>query len=478
MVSNLDNFQRVTRSREDSEGRDAPCLSVIVPVFNAEPYLVEFLNTIESQTFKDFEIILIDDKSTDRSLAILTEYQHCDERIKVLTLAVNSGASAARNKGIENAKGLYVRFIDCDDLLPQDSFELLCNAAMAYGSDVVKGYLYSYDHTSNTVAENHWGGRSYAHEQKINQPLRNLPELWNLYDHHSMIVRRSLLQDFNIRYPVLKNFQDPPMMAQVLSAAATISIIPYNVYLYVSGRNEQSILRSCWTLDNYEALLHGYEIMLRHLAENGLTQVVTYKICTFARDWFAKLLLMHNWQASDRMHALFRRIDSIASTYHLQLFQPHDPPYIRIFFTLLAAKRDTEAHFFLHQLVIHNNAYRLQTLLIECPALVSHVHSVGGADTLSGFSVVTAHIISAMAALCVDVYDKVVLRLDFGEMLARYLSDRESFLLYLQLLKVLGGTLVVTMHGSNQALMSTHRAHLESVLPAVLELADSVRHER
>lgn len=451
-----------------------PFLSIIVPVYNAEPYLALFLQNVLAQTFIDFELILVDDKSTDTSLSILEQYKQLDSRIRVVALEKNAGASVARNKGIDHAKGLYVRFIDCDDLLPQDSFGLLCNAAMAYGSDVVKGYLYSYDLTSGRVAENHWGGRSYAQEQKINQPLRDLPELWNLYDHHSMIVRRSLLQNFNISYPVLKNFQDPPMMAQVLSAAATISLIPHNVYLYVSGRNVQSILRSRWTFENYEALLHGYEIMLRHLSEKGLTQVVAYKISTFARDWFAKLLLMHDWQTSDRMHALFRQMDSIVSNYHVQLFQPHDPPYIRIFFTLLAAKRDTEAHFFLHQLVIHNNANRLQTLLIECPALVQHVHRVGGADSSSGFSVITAHIVSAMAALCVDVYDKVVLRLDFGEVMARYLPDRESFLLYLQLFKVLGGTLIVTMHGSRHALMSPHRAHLESVLPAVLELADSV----
>lgn len=441
-------------SQGESRSADncAPFLSIIVPVFNAEPYLEGFLQNILGQAYKNFELILVDDKSTDCGLALLREYQRRDHRIHVVPLPVNVGASTARNIGLMHARGAYVRFIDCDDLLPPDSCELLCTGALEFGSDVVKGYLYSYDPTSGTVAENHWGGRSYGQEQKINQPLTNLPELWNLYDHHSMIMRRSLLVDHEIRYPVLKNFQDPPMMAQVLSVANTITILPHNVYLYVSSRNDQSILRSRWTVENYEALLDGYEIMLRHLAAKGLQEVLACKITTFARDWFGKILLLHDWQAGEEVHALLRRLNSIGATYDCQLFQQHDPPYIRIFFTLLAAQCFDDAHVFLNQLVCHNNANRIQTLQIHCPA-AKQTNSSSSTENQLDFRAVTAPIISALAALCVSNYGEVVVRIEGPENVASSPTHTEIFVQYTQLVKALGGTLVA---GNGQTYMAPH----------------------
>lgn len=101
-----------------------PKVSVIIPVYNVEPYLRECLDSVVNQTLKDIEIICVNDGSTDGSLAILEEYAEKDKRIKVFSQK-NKGQSAARNVGLEVADGEYIYFMDSDDLIELDCLELL-----------------------------------------------------------------------------------------------------------------------------------------------------------------------------------------------------------------------------------------------------------------------------------------------------------------------------------------------------------------
>ena len=91
-----------------------PKVSIIVPVYNTEKYLSQCVESILSQTFIDFELLLIDDGSKDDSGKICDEYAAKDNRIRVFHIA-NSGVSTARNMGLDNAKGKYIAFLDADD---------------------------------------------------------------------------------------------------------------------------------------------------------------------------------------------------------------------------------------------------------------------------------------------------------------------------------------------------------------------------
>ncbi|RRT93464.1 glycosyltransferase family 2 protein [Empedobacter falsenii] len=93
-----------------------PTISVIVPVYNAEEYLDKCINSILNQTYKDFELILVNDGSTDNSLKICNNYKIKDNRIKVI-YKVNGGVSSARNIGIDKSTGEYILFIDADDFI-------------------------------------------------------------------------------------------------------------------------------------------------------------------------------------------------------------------------------------------------------------------------------------------------------------------------------------------------------------------------
>ena len=92
-----------------------PKISVIVPVYNVEKYLSECLDSIINQTFPDFEIICVNDCSTDKSGNILEDYSRKDNRIKIFYHQFNQGLGAARNTGLKNAHGKYVQFLDSDD---------------------------------------------------------------------------------------------------------------------------------------------------------------------------------------------------------------------------------------------------------------------------------------------------------------------------------------------------------------------------
>lgn len=116
----------------------APLVSIVVPVYNAEKYLTECLHSLVNQTMPDFEILLVDDGSTDASLATCWSYAEHDDRIKVFTQN-NAGAAVARNRALDEATGKWVMFVDSDDYLEIDCIERLLNAADVSDVDIALG---------------------------------------------------------------------------------------------------------------------------------------------------------------------------------------------------------------------------------------------------------------------------------------------------------------------------------------------------
>lgn len=112
-------------------------VSVIIPVYNAEKYLKRCLDSVISQTFKDIEIICVNDGSTDDSIKILDEYRTADARIVVSNQRENKGVGASRNAGLNIARGMYISFIDADDWINPDFLEKLYTAAEKYEADAV-----------------------------------------------------------------------------------------------------------------------------------------------------------------------------------------------------------------------------------------------------------------------------------------------------------------------------------------------------
>ena len=139
-------------------------ISVIIPIFNEENFLKICLNSVINQTFKNIEIICIDDGSTDKSLIILKEYLKIDKRIKIISQN-NLGSGVARNNGINLSKGKYLIFIDSDDLFPNNYIlELLYNKINKNKVYICGGSLREFESINGTMK---------IHEQKENFIFHN-----------------------------------------------------------------------------------------------------------------------------------------------------------------------------------------------------------------------------------------------------------------------------------------------------------------
>lgn len=118
-----------------------PLVSIIVPVYNIEKYISKCIESVLSQTFKDWELILVDDGSTDNSGKICDEYALKDNRIKVIHKE-NEGVTATRDKGVKEAQGEFLFFIDGDDYITDNALELFTNKQKENDTDLVRGNIY------------------------------------------------------------------------------------------------------------------------------------------------------------------------------------------------------------------------------------------------------------------------------------------------------------------------------------------------
>ena len=115
--------------------KNTPEISLIVPIYNVEKYLVKALTSIENQTFKNFEAILVDDGSTDKSIDIIKEFCEKNENFKFIQQE-NRGPAAARNSALEISTGKYIAFMDSDDFIEPEFLENMYNAAEENGADI------------------------------------------------------------------------------------------------------------------------------------------------------------------------------------------------------------------------------------------------------------------------------------------------------------------------------------------------------
>lgn len=144
-----------------------PTISVIVPVYNVEKYLPRCIDSILSQTFTDFEMILVDDSSPDNCGAICEEYAEKDSRIWVIHKS-NGGVSSARNAGLDVCKGKYVTFIDSDDYIGTDWLESLYRELKENEADVVSADITFVSDNGETLGTTHY--------KKLNYHLTNEEE--------------------------------------------------------------------------------------------------------------------------------------------------------------------------------------------------------------------------------------------------------------------------------------------------------------
>jgi CDP-glycerol glycerophosphotransferase len=208
--------------------RRVPLVSVIVPIYNTEAYLRECLESVASQTIDDLEVIMIDDGSTDGSAGIAAEFAARDSRFHLVTQP-NGGLGSARNTGAAHATGDYLAFVDSDDVLPQNAYELLVEPLQKTGSDFATGNVHRLSSIGTSqarfLAKVFVGDRRKTHITRFRPLLadRIVPnKLW----------RRSFWEEHEFRFPEGMVHEDIPVVLPAQFAARSVDVVADPVYLY------------------------------------------------------------------------------------------------------------------------------------------------------------------------------------------------------------------------------------------------------
>lgn len=226
-------------------------VSVIIPVYNAEKFLPVCLESLAIQTLRDFEVIVVDDCSTDSSLAVAESFiERFDERLKIFTLSANTGTGAVpRNVGLERACGDYVYFVDNDDFVIDDALETLYNFAAEYRADVVymeKFFLCDEEPVPTDLNPVEWMSQLADDELLIEsddlaERVGRFCDTRFLCSPWSKFLRRQFLVDNAINLPRMKIADDILWTFKIVCLAKKILRVPAR--LYVHRNNMLSVSR-------------------------------------------------------------------------------------------------------------------------------------------------------------------------------------------------------------------------------------------
>ena len=226
-------------------------VSVIIPLYNAEKYLGVCLESLLIQTFTDFEVIVVDDCSTDNSVAIAESYlERFGGRLKILSLEKNTGSGAVpRNVGLEYASGKYVFFMDSDDLLIDTALETLYNYAEEYQSEAVymekffscgeepvpsEVNLSAWCHNKTFVEKPTFETKNFA--ERIEKFLNSI-FCWSPW---AKFLRRDFLISNNIKFPPMTIAEDVVQTFEIICLAENFLHVP--TPLYIHRENESSMM--------------------------------------------------------------------------------------------------------------------------------------------------------------------------------------------------------------------------------------------
>ena len=202
-------------------------ISIIIPVYNVKKWLPKCLDSVLSQTLPDFEVLCVDDGSTDGSSLILNEYAKRDARVKVVRQE-NAGAGLARNRGLDMAAGDYIVFMDPDDYYPADDvLEKLYAAVTENGCEIAGGRLRKFTDDGEGNEKSWIGGDAFPHYGVVSYREYQSP-----YWYYCYIYSRELIERGHLRFPLYRRFQDPPFFIRAMLSAEKFYAIEDVVYCW------------------------------------------------------------------------------------------------------------------------------------------------------------------------------------------------------------------------------------------------------
>ncbi|MDN0068383.1 glycosyltransferase [Collinsella ihumii] len=261
----------------------SPCVSVIMPVYNAQPYLCQALDSLKAQTFQDFELICVDDGSSDDSFEVLKRYRADEDfpAVRILTQR-HLGPGCARNKGLDVATGTYVYFLDADDFIEPTLLEKAVGRAEQLDCDIVIWDAWFYNNRVQRDQHPAVGTLDFpafadfpVHETLAFSAADNPDAIFTSFQNWpwNKLFRRSLLVENDIRFPALFRTEDLPFTCMALVKARRMSVIYERLSHYRMRTGSSSMdNKDPHALDFIEA----FALLRDRLQEEGLYE--TYRV--------------------------------------------------------------------------------------------------------------------------------------------------------------------------------------------------------
>lgn len=249
-------------------------ISVIIPVYNAEAYIKRCLESIYNQTYKDYEVVIIDDGSTDSTEKICLDFVKKDKRFNIYQKE-NGGSASARNYALRQLKGEYIVFVDADDYIHPDYMSTMMNVAENQGADIVQCEFQTVSNYKNEFLEQKTEINVYTNIEILKQfcekkTYLKTAVLWN------KLYKTTLFKD--IKFVEGKGIDDEYVICQVLYRAKVICEINNILYFYCMTPNSQ--MRSKPTLksiDNVEAIELQIEFLKKIDKNEHLCDMLLYR---------------------------------------------------------------------------------------------------------------------------------------------------------------------------------------------------------
>lgn len=268
-----------------------PLISIIIPVYNVEAYIKKSLESVLQQSHSDFEIIIIDDGSTDKSVELAKMYESKDSRIRIYS-KTNGGLSSARNFGIGKAQGQYITFLDSDDYIAKDYLKVLYENLIKYDSDIsIVGFLFDKSGTIESTSRNNYFEEVLDSEKAIlsmyshpcASPITFVTSWGKLY-------KKELFSD--IKFPVGKLHEDEFTTYKLYLSAKNIVFI--NEALYFYRQRSGSIMSQNYSLSRLD-IIDAFEDRMQQLKFNHIDITETQYRYQLLLSWNMYMLRKNNY---------------------------------------------------------------------------------------------------------------------------------------------------------------------------------------
>lgn len=213
-----------------------PLVSVIIPIYNAERTLRRCVDSVLNQSYRNLQVILVDDGSQDRSGAICLEYEARDPRVFVIRKP-QSGVSDSRNQAMDQAAGVYLQFVDSDDWVAEDATRVMVEAAETSGSDLVITHFFR-------VKKNRIRARGHIREAEVMSRCRFAEYMMEKPANYyygvmwNKLYRREIMNRYQIRCGTdICWCEDFLLNLHYLCYVKTVAAVPYPAYYYVKNKN-------------------------------------------------------------------------------------------------------------------------------------------------------------------------------------------------------------------------------------------------